>query len=183
MEDPIVIALGKRHFVTSVAEPKDVEPLRSYIVSLIGEVTPLDQMHRLTLRNPDWLNGVLEKDKATGYVGAFTILPLGEEASEAFNRNAMVGSQITVEHLAADKASTKSIYVGSVLSSKNPFYRAATLVSWKSKMATYWFQNPMPIYTRPTTPEGQRTALSLGYRPVTDAPHALGGMIYRCDPR
>lgn len=179
--EPIRYEFGKRVFCAAPAILDEMASLRSYIVSIVGEVTPLDEMSRLSRYNPDWLTAVRREGRAD-YAGAFAILPLNAEATDAFESNRMTGAQITLEHIVRRSGDAASIYVGSILSGQNSFERAATLSAFKNKMNAIAAGRRIPFYTRPVSKDGQRIVTKMGYRPVIDRPHALGEMIYRRPP-
>jgi|GEM_PF-5333368 len=172
---------GRRVYTCAPAGKDEVAALRTYIVSIVGEVTPLNEMLRMTCHNADWLNAV-QREGGSGYAGAFAILPLDKVATAAFEANEMTGGQITLDHMVRDSGDAASIYVGSILSGRDTFGRAATLAAFSAKMAEIAGDRDVPCYTRPVTKDGQRIVTKLGYRPVMDRPHAIGEMIYRRAP-
>jgi len=93
----------------------------------------------------------------------------------------MTGSQIALEHVVQGDEAPSSIYLGSIVSNKNLFNRAATLDAFNHVMGRMVQGRRVPMYTRPVSEDGLRTALKLGYQPTQNVPHGLSEMIY-CRP-
>lgn len=175
----LTVEFGKRAYSSRPASLAELTDIRKFIVSIVGDVTPIDEMVELSRHNPDWLNGVRGVGKQ-GFAGAFAILPLKEEAALRFAKNAMRGADITMEHIVSNTKDASAIYVGSIVSDSSIFNRAATLSLFEQKMQEFALQaqKQLPLFTRPVSEDGLRTTTGMGYKPVIDRPHALGDMIY-----
>lgn len=96
-----------------------------------------------------------------------------------FEENKMKGSDIALPHVAENIMQTSAIYVGSIVSGRNIFNRAATLKAFQTKMDDFVHTRPnIRYYSRPVSDDGVRTAAKLGYKPVKQSAFKTGEMIF-----
>lgn len=157
-----------------IAERGDLEVLHSFCEQYVGpHFATLSSWYNRYKKNPGTFFIVKEFRRhrfklREKLAGAFTIIPVREEARRLLERNELNAVTFSPRHIASPSEKPSALYISGVVGST--FRSRALVLSFlKNRLQQAHERGDLPLYTRPMTKDGLRIARAFGFTPINPA--------------
>lgn len=171
------------NYEVRIVRPDEIPYVHEFMRSQVGNaVSPLEHWQQRCALNSQTLFCIEKIDKqgpieSREIKGVFSVIPITRTAVELLDKNSISARNFTAEHICSDGSIADAIYV-SILLGSDRMGKGMTLGLLKHTIQLKGFSG-LPIFTRPSTPDGIRVAEKFGFLPVVKESGNKPMTIYR----